>query len=249
MVSVPAADGSQGVCTGLIADFRIPHNLPVVVGGADDDFHSRVRQFTQGESVVISRQNQADLTECAEFRVIRPAKELFSTSQYPGQAADLKKMGDPYEDVGQVKVIRASAEGVVAKITSSCEPMLPGDILIRSQPRVIPQYVVSQPLDHFTPLDKHKVHGKIAACQNNFGVVGQDTIVYVNFGERDGTLPGRRLRIYKPASSQAKGSLPAQNMLETIGEAIVLSVETRSCVAKVVASYREIAAGDSVELE
>jgi hypothetical protein len=152
--------------------------------------------------------------------------------------------------VARVKVTHVNPEGVVAKVTFSCEPIIPGDTLVPYQPRPIPEYTLSKPLDHFAPLDQNKPHGRVAASHNNFGYLGREAVVYVDLGERDGTLPGRRLRIYKVLAPEATGAMSRHRTPpETVGEAVVLSVQSNSCVAMVVSSYREIAAGDYVEAE
>jgi len=248
-VSVAAASVTQAECTGFIAETPVPRDL-VVVGGGDDDFHSVVRQFVKGESVFISPRNGGDIKVGAEYNVVRPAKELFQTTRYQGQERDMRKLGKPYEDVAKVEVTHVNPQGAVARVTFSCGPILPGDALVPFQPRAIPEYTVSQPLDHFSSLDKNKTNGRITASHNNFGFLAAQTVVYLNLGQRDGTTPGRRFRIYKVLPLEATGSVTKQSTPpETIGEAVVLSVQSKSCVAIVVSSYREISAGDYVEEE
>ena len=248
-VSIPAASITQAECTGFIAETPVPRDL-FVVGGGDDDFHSVVRQFVKGESVFISPRNGGNIKMDAEYNVVRPAKELFQTMRYQGQEWDMRKLGKPYEDIGKVKVTHVNPQGAVAKVTFSCGPILPGDVLVPFQPRPIPEYTVSQPLDHFLPLDKNKTNGRITASHNNSGFLGAQTVVYLNLGERDGTAVGRRFRIYKVLPPETTGFMTKQQTPpETIGEAVVLSVQSKSCVAMVVSSYREISAGDYVEEE
>ena len=248
--SIPAAVRSQVECSGFISGGRLAPGW-FVVGGADNDFQSLVRQFVQGESIYVSpRTKNGEISAGAEYRVVRPAKELFRMTHYQGQARDLRRLGVPYADIAKVKVTNVNAEGAVAKVVSSCEPIFPGDILVPFEPRTIPEYTVTKPLDLFTFTDKYKVQGRITASRDNFGNIGRETIIYIDFGEMQGTLPGRRLRIYKV--SRAKGTGPKttqQTPPETVGEAIVLSVDTKSSVAIVISSYREISAGDYVELE
>jgi hypothetical protein len=246
---IPAAVQFQTECTGFIASPDVSHDL-FVVGGADDDFHSVVRQFVQDDSIFISRHNAGAVSVGAEYRVVRPANELFRTMRYQGERWDVRNLGKPYEDVAQVQVTHVNPEGAVAKVTLSCGPIVPGDTLIPFQPRATPGYKLTGPLDHFTPLDNGKQHGKITASENNFGFLGRDTVVYLNLGEKDGAQPGQRFRIYKHLPPQPIGFLHTQRTPpETIGEVVVLSVQAKSCVAMVVSSYREISAGDYVEKE
>lgn len=246
---VPVAVRSQADCTGFIASPAVPRDV-FVMGGADDDFHSEVRQFVQGESIYISQHQGGSFALGAEYSVIRSAAEVFRTMRYQGEREEIRALGTPYEDVGQVRVTHMNAEGAVAKVTFSCGPILPGDTLVPFQPRPIPTYTVSPPLDHFLPIDKDKTHGRIAASHNNFGSLGRGNVVYLNVGEKEGTQPGQRFRIYKILPAFPTGLLAKQPTLpEIIGEAVVLSVQSKSCVAMIVSSYREIAAGDYVEKE
>lgn len=248
-VSIPAASRSQAYCTGFIASPAVPHDL-FVVGGADDDFHSVVRQFVEGESVFLSHPENGNLAVGSEYSVVRPADELFLTMRYQGERWEIRKLGKPYEDVAQVKVTHINPEGAVAKVTFSCEPIVPGDTLVPFQPRPIPEYTVSPPLDHFAPLDKNKHEGRIVASRNNYGSIGNGMVVYLNLGENEGAKPGQRFRIYKLIPSHANIFVVRQpRPPEIVGEAVVLSVQGKSSVAMVVSSYREIAAGDYVEEE
>ena len=247
--SVPAAVRSQADCTGFIAAPSVPRDL-FVMGGADDDFHSAVRQFVQGESIFISQHKGENIAVGAEFSVIRPANDLFRTMHYQGERWDIRKSGQPYEDVGQVRVTHVNPEGVVARVTFSCGPIVPGDTLVPFQPRAIPQYTMSKPLDHFAPLDSNKKHGRVTASHNNYGSLGAQTVVYLNLGENEGAAPGQRFRIYKALPPHSTGFMASERTPpETVGEAVVLSVQSKSCVAMVVSSYREITAGDYVEAE
>jgi hypothetical protein len=248
-VPIPVATRSQVYCTGFIANAPVPRDL-YVVGGADDDFHSVVRQFAQGESIFISHQESGNLAVGAEYSVVRPANELFLTMHYQQERSNIARLGKPYEDVAQVRVTQVNQEGAVATVTFSCGPIVPGDLLMPFQPRDIPEYTVSSPLDPFVPLDKNKHQGRIVASHNNIGYFGQDTIVYLNLGENDGAKPGQRFRIYKLIPPHMRIFMLSQpTPPETLGEAVILSVQGKSSVAMVVSSYREISAGDFVEAE
>lgn len=248
-VSLPLATRTQAACTGFIANPVIPSGL-TVLGGGDDDFHSVVRQFVEGESIYIFHHKDENLAVGAKYSVVRPAYELFRTMHYTGERGQISKLGVPYEDIAQVEVTHANPGGTVAIVTFSCEAIIPGDILVPFQPRAIPEYTISPPLDPFIPLDTNKQHGRIAASRNNVGYFGQETVVYLNLGEKEGAKPGQRYRIYKQLGPHPTGALTvAPTPPETVGEAVVLSVQGSSSVAMVVSSSREIAAGDYVEAE
>lgn len=247
-VKLPAAVFSQSECTGFIAEEPVPRDL-FVLAGADDDFRSVSRQFVQGESIFLSQRKGEDVPLGAEYRVVRPANALFETMRYAGEAEEIKRTGKPYEDVALIKVTHLTPQGAVAEVTFSCEPVMPGDSIIPFHPRPIPDRVLSPPLDHFIVADEHKQHGRITASRNNFGYFGHDTAIYVDLGQKQGAATGQRLRIYKELRKATGGRASEPTPAETVGEAIILSVEAKSCVAIIISSYREISAGDFVELE
>ena len=245
---VPVATRSQADCTGFISKPSVSRDI-FVLGGADDDFHSVVRQFVEGDSVFLAKKG-GDIAVGTQYRVIRPANELFSTMRYSGERWDINKLGKPYEDVAEIKVTHVNPEAAVALVTFTCGAISPGDVVIPFQPRPVPEYTVSAPLDHFAPLSASKKQGRITASRNNYGFLGDQTVVYLNLGESDGAKPGQRYRIYKVPSPHSTGFLSWQKTPpETIGEAVVISVHPSSAEAMVVSSYREISSGDYVEPE
>jgi opacity protein-like surface antigen len=244
LASVPAAKRSEADCTGFIAGSPVSTDL-FVLGGEDDDFRSVVRGYHDGGSVFLASRGKQEFAIGSEYSVIRSAKDIFLTSQYSGQTRDINRLGRPFEDIGRVRVTHVSPEGTVAEVSFACGPINPGDILVPYQPRPIPEYTLKPRLDRFAPTDDRKAHGFVAAALNNYGVVGKRNIVYLSLGNDGGVKPGQRFRIYKYIRVSGGKILPP----ETVGEAVVLSVQERSSVAIVVDSFRDISAGDSIEAE
>jgi len=268
--SIPAAVHSQADCSGFIAKTALPRDL-VVTGGGDNSEQSIVREFVQGDTIFVAPRKGTGFALGAEYNVVRPADELFRTVHYSGQRSEIRKSGIPYENVGRARMIPGNSARVVgqvesssgtimithagmapilAEVTFSCGPISFGDILVPFQPSPIPDYTLSKPLDPFAPLDSHKLQGRITASHNNYGFLGAEMVVYLNLGETQGVKPGQRFRIYKALPPHPTGWLTSQPVPpETIGEAVVLSVQSNSCTAMVVSSYRQISAGDHVEAE
>jgi hypothetical protein len=247
--TIPVASSTQADCSGFLAEQPVPPEL-FVAGGSDDDFHSRVRQFVMGETIFIRERHVGDIDVGTDFMVVRPAKYLFETERYSGEARDLRKLGKPYENVAHVLVTHEGPDGVLAKVLSSCEPIMPGDALVPFQARDIPVHTLSPPLDHFPPSGKSNQQGRITASRDNFGFLGQENIIHLSVGENDGARPGQRYRIYKVLPPHPTGLLTAEKTPpETIGEAIVIFTEQKSSVAIIVSSYREVSSGDYVVAE
>jgi len=247
--SRPAASRSQADCTGFIASPAVSTDM-YVLGGADDDTHSPVRQFPIGHSIFIANRKGETVTVGTQYSLVRIAGNLFETRRYAGQEWALHSVGKPYEDVGRATVTHVNPDGIVAEVNFACSPVAPGDLAIPFQPRPIPEYTLNPRLDVFAPVKESKKRQFIVATRNNFGFVGKDDIVYLNIGEAEGVKTGQRYRVIKLLPPHARGFLwTVHTPPETLGEAVVLSVQAKSSVAIIVDSYREISSGDAVEAE
>ena len=264
---LPVSRPTQSECSGFIAAAPVPKDI-YVLEGADDDFHERIRQYTAGDFIYL-RGNVGGIAEGTEFRLVRPEKvaalpfflRLTGTNENiippvswaPGQREQIRKSGHPYDDAGRARVIRKTPEAAVAQITFSCGPILRGDIALLYQPRPIPEYAAGVPFDRFAAPNQ-KVRGTIIGSPRNDSDLGQGDLAYINRGSRDGVHAGQVYRIVH--ADRGRPLFLYQGLLhfpatpqESVGEVVILSVEGKSAVAVVVASTREIAIGDAVQLE
>jgi len=245
---IPAATQSQADCTGFITASKVPA-LIVVLGGADNDLESRLRQFTPGESLYLRSRGPAHFSVGEQFSIVRPAKELFRTTRYRGEHWSIRGLGKPYEDVGRVLVTRVTPEGAVAEVSFACGPIYPGDIAVPFQPRTIPEYVLAK-LDRFAP-PNGKAQGAIVAARNNFASLANGDIVYLNFGEKNGARVGQLYRVCYTLPRPGPWTVIARPLLprETVAEIVVLSTQEKSAVGIIVNSTRDVNVGYEVELE
>lgn len=246
--AIPAATRTDIECSGFIQGTKIA-NDQYVLDGADNDFRRQVHQFGEGGYVYLRSRLGGSFPVGAEYRIVRPAKELARVKWYPGQGGSVRSLGYWYEDVAVVKVLRDTPHGAVAQVTFSCNAIFPDDLAIPFQARPIPQYVPT-PTDRFS-LPNGKQLGAITATARNTGYTGQEQIVHINLGTEDGVRPGQRFRIFKifrEGMERGFRVLP-ETPRETIGQLVVLTTYERSSTAKVVSSIREISLGDGLELE
>ena len=248
--AVPAATVAEIECSGFIPASALPEDF-YIFDAADNDFHHPNHQFASGDYVYLRSRIGTMAGVGAEYRVVRPAKELMMrTSWYPGQTWSLRALGKVYEDVGRVRVVSVTPQAAVAQVAFACGPIRLGDLALPHQARAIPEYTPSAGLDRFA-LPNGKTVGTITAAASNGGFLGVGSIAYVDIGEGNGARPGQRYRIFHMRRLFPAGGLLSawQTPRETIGELVILSTQERSSVAIVVASVREIAAGDGIGLE
>jgi hypothetical protein len=246
--TLPTASRSEIECSGFIAGTPVPQDI-YILDGADNDLHSPVRQFTPRDSVFLRGRRGTAFTVGAEYSLLRPATQTFRTSWYEGQHWSIRTLGQPYEDVGRVRVTHVIPQGAVAEVTFACGPINSGDLAVPYQPRAIPEYTPPVTFDRFaTP--NGKMVGAITAAQNNHGVLGKGTIAYINLGETDGVRPGQHFRIFRIVRDRVEGLLTFPDTPpESVGEMTILSTQEKASAGMVTSSSREISLGDGVELE
>ncbi len=246
---VPAATRSEAECSGFITASQIPADL-YVFGGADNDLFQLLRQYSPGEIVFLRNRTGGSVSAGTEYRLVRRARELFRSSRYEGQKWSIRSLGRTFEDVGRIKIVGNTPEGVLAEVTFACGPVFAGDLAVAFQPRDIPVYTPSAHFDRLAPVSG-KTLGAITAAAKNSGMVGRGSIVYVNLGENDGAQPGQRYRIFRVFRDRLEAWLKASptTPLESVGELVILNTQERSSTAIVVTSVREVLLGDGVSLE
>ena len=245
---VPAATRSEIECTGFIAATRVPEDI-VVFNGEDNPLDDPLRLFTAGEHVFLRNRSGSDVAVGAEFRIVRVAKEIFRTYRYNKEHSWVHSLGQPYEDVGVVKVTSVTPDALVAQATFTCTPILIDDLAIPFQARPVPQYTPSAQFDAFA-LPNGKLIGMITAAKDNLGGLGTRNIVYVNLGEGDGARVGQKYRIFQIKHDRPRSGLShlPETPRESIGQLVILTTQERSSVGIIVASTGDVFLGDGVEL-
>jgi len=245
---IPAATISQANCTGFISASKVPADI-TVLSGEDNDLESSTRQYTEGDSIYLSSQGNPRFSLGQEFSLVRPAKELFRTMRYSGEHWTLRKLGNPYEDAGRVKVTHVTPQGAVAEVQFACGPIYPGDIATPYQPRIVPDYVPTK-LDRFA-LPDGKLQGIIVAARNNFASLANGDVVYLDLGKTSGAKAGQLYRVYYLPPSPGFWTVSAHSPTprETVAEIVILSTQVKSAVGIIMNSRRDVYLGYGVELE
>jgi hypothetical protein len=121
----------------------------------------------------------------------------------------------------------------------SCDYLHTGDELVAWQERTAP--MVSS-LPHFDRYDVEPSGGKqgeIVATRDPIWEAGTGHIIYTDFGQDSGITPGEVITLYRDGEEGTPRRM--------IGQAVVLSVEPTTSMAKITTAVRETAVGDHVE--
>lgn len=106
-------------------------------------------------------------------------------------------LGFYVQEVGAVEVIRVKADHSVARITTSCNAFLLGDLVQPFTQRTSPMYADRPALDLFAD-PSGKAVGRLFMSRDLQEMVTRDQIVYIDLGAEDNVAVGQYLTIFRP---------------------------------------------------
>jgi len=146
--------------------------------------------YAQNDYVYLNMGAGSGVHEGDMFAVIRPRGQVSSHWSHKG------KLGFFVQEVGALEVVRVKPNYSVARITTSCNNFLLGDLVQPIESRVSPQMGREPVLDRFSD-SSGKAKGRIFMGRDNQEVLTRDQIIYVDLGREDSVQTGDRLTIYR----------------------------------------------------
>jgi outer membrane protein OmpA-like peptidoglycan-associated protein len=209
--------------------------------------------------------------EGATYEILRKLRDPNRWEVFKGQGSTVREAGQPFAQIGQVKVVSVRGEMAITHITFSCEPIVPGDFAIPFVARPRPPFRPDPSFDRFAP-PNGKLTGRIVMARDFDSVLGQGRIAYLDIGSEQGVKVGdyfHATRTYDQTldseidalslkasfvedTQKRKRKLPARNYDElprrTLGTMIVLNVSPRSSTALTTFALEDITVGDGMEM-
>ena len=256
---------TQMYCAGFVYHRTLPRKNFVIASKEAP----HVDQFPMGETVFLGGPN---LKAGERYSIVREVVDPNIEMSSPEQAHRFKRLGHLYKEIGWVTVSSLQKDVAVAKIGFSCDPAVPGDILVPFEEKPTPPTrEFDPPLDPYLPASGGP-KGHILGTKDFVELMGRGNIIYTDFGATKGAKPGDYLYIRRGYGDkelnkidQASELLPRgldpgavhQAPLKSIkhlpshvlGEVLVLSVTERSSTAMVVRAVAEVQLGDVLESE
>ena len=252
-------------CAGFMTNENISH-ANLITGG---EFSPDQTQFSRGTTVFVGG---TGMQAGSEYSVIRELKDPNHFEAFTGQRAAKLAAGQPYAELGRIKVLAIRGNQAVAQIEFSCQNMTLGDIVVPFKEHPAVSYKKSGSMERF-PSGPGKVTARIVMAKEFDTDVGPGQKVYINAGSDKGVKVGdyfRAVRSYDPdklsgvdylsykapvgedtqktpgtVTKQTAKELPVRN----VGEMIVLNVTPTSSTAMITSSLEDVIIGDRVELE
>ena len=173
-------------CAGFINRQTLP-DANFVAGGLDTPFTTK---FVKGDIVYMQG---TGYTPGAEYSIVRALRDVNEYEMYPGQKKLLKETGQPYMEVGRIRVVDTRSKAAVAQIEYSCDPVNPGDTAIPFAEKPMVAFHAPLRFDRFLPTGS-KVSGRIVMGKDFDSVVGTGQKVYINVGTNQGVKVGDYFR-------------------------------------------------------
>lgn len=261
---VDAPTLSDVYCAGFITNQAIPETSFVAAGWSTP----HQTRFADRDYIYIQGGNYAEGTE---LWVVRHLRDPNHYQAFSGQTAAISAAGEPYADLGRVKVVALRNNIAVAQVEFSCDTITPGDLVMPYAERVIPEYHRPVPFDRFA-VPNGKLTGRIIMGREFDVLSGAGSKAYLNVGSEQGVKVGDYFRVvrdyniakmekvdalsYKASTQEDTQKKPpmflparaAELPRRSLGEAIVVGVSPKSSTVMVTYSLEEMLVGDSVEM-
>ena len=261
---VQAPTYSDLYCGGFISNQAFPRSN-YIMGGAESPHQA---EFSQGSILYLEGTPYA---EGARFTVLRALRDPNRGEAFSGQLSVISKLGQPYAELGRVRVIAIRGKTAFAEVVFSCSGMSVGDMVVPFQEKT-PVAFRHVPFDPF-PEAPGKVTARIVMAKEFDWVVGTGQKVYLSAGADKGVKVGdyfHALRTSDPGRmdpSEALSikqthysdtqkhpvSVPKSAYKElprrAVAQLIVLDVTPTSSTAMITYAKEPLNVGDVVELE
>jgi hypothetical protein len=179
-------------CAGFVNPGVLP-NANYVMGGLDTP---NTTHYGDGEVIYL---NGKGFEVGKRYEIVRELRDPNRYEMFPGQFAMIRAMGEPYADLGIMRVLDTRGQHAIAQIEFSCSPIVPGDVVLPYLEKSgLPAH---SPIlfDRFAPRNG-KTSGRIVLAKDFDTVLGTGNKVYLNFGANQGVKVGdyfRAVRSYE----------------------------------------------------
>ena len=178
-------------CAGFISKQILP-DANYVAGGLETPSTTK---FTRGDLVYLQG---TGYSAGAEYEVVRALRDVNEYEMFPGQRKLLKETGQPYEEVGRVRIVDTRNRMAIARIEYACDGINPGDTAIPFAEKLTVAFHTPAKFDLFLP-SSSKLSGRIVMGKDFDSQLGTGHKVYINLGANQGVKVGdyfRAVRTY-----------------------------------------------------
>ncbi len=207
---IPTPTYADLYCAGFISKQILP-DANYIQGGLHTP---TTTHFTRGDVVFLKG---TGYTNGAEYEIIRALRDRNEYEVFPGQHKLLKEAGQPYEEVGRVRVIDTRSKAAIAQVEYACDGVNPGDTAIPfAEKQQIPFHGPVK-FDRFLPAS-NKVSGRIIMGKDFDSQMGTGHKVYLNVGSNQGVKIGDFFRAVRSYDADLKDPVTSLSFRAAIAE-------------------------------
>ncbi len=148
---------------------------------------------------------------------MRALRDVNEYEMYPGQKKLLKETGQPYEEVGRVKIIDTRSKTAIGQIEYSCDGINPGDTAIPFAEKQAVTFHAPIRFDRFLPASS-KLSGRIVMGKDFDSELGTGQKVYINVGANQGVKIGDFFRAVRSYEADLKDPVDSLSFKAAIAE-------------------------------
>ncbi len=171
-------------CAGFISKSLMP-DANYVAGGLQTP---NTTKFVTGDIVYLAG---GGYTLGGQYSILRELKDQNRYEVFPGQGKMLAATGQPYGEIGRVKIVDTRSKTAIGQIEYSCDPINPGDIAVPFAEKPSVSFHPPARFDRFVP-KTGKTSARIVLAKDFDSTLGTGMKVYMNLGCEPGR-EGRRL--------------------------------------------------------
>ncbi len=179
-------------CGGFVNKDLVP-NSKFVAGGLESP---NTTKYATNDTVFLAGQGYQT---GQQYEIVRELVDPNEYELFAGQHSMLKAMGQPYSELGRVRVVDTRGKMAVARVEFSCEPMVPGDIAMPYVEKPTVAFHLPERFDRFQP-NNGKASGRIVMAKDFDLLLGTGSKIYMNVGANQGVKVGdyfRAVRSYE----------------------------------------------------
>jgi hypothetical protein len=173
-------------CAGFINKQTLP-DANYVTGGLQTPTTTK---FTRGDMIFLQG---TGYSAGAEYEIVRALKDANEYEMYAGEKKLMKEVGQPYEEVGRVKIIDTRNKSAIAQIEYACDGVNPGDTAIPFAEKISINFHTPVRFDRFLPAS-NKLTGRIVMGKDFDSQMGTGHKLYINLGQNQGVHVGDYFR-------------------------------------------------------
>jgi hypothetical protein len=139
-------------------------------------------------------------TTGGQYSILRELKDQNRYEVFPGQAKMLAATGQPYGEIGRVRIVDTRNKTAIGQIEYSCDPINPGDIAVPFAEKPSVSFHPPARFDRFVP-KTGKTSGRIVLAKDFDSTLGTGMKVYLNLGTNQGLKVGDYFRAVRSYTS------------------------------------------------